>query len=160
MPPAAVILVLIRRILCVVNQDVGVLSVIAKNGIEAGISALEIGCIDHRSPRTFNSIADGALRVSNGERLDCEPIAYHRFRTQMHESPADRDGLEVDREERVHHLPFERLLKIIRCGEGVESDFVPGFIKRGKKWDALDVVPVTVRGKKVNTQLFIFKLVQ
>ena len=142
--------VFFRKILRVVDEQVGAFSQFADALIKHGIARLIVSGVNNDFALSFHAKAETALGM-------VEPHGLHGAAFKL--SAAFVDGAElavrghvthVDGEIWVGHLLFQGLLQPARAAGRVKDErALAVVIQRREKRDALDVVPVKMRKKNV-----------
>ena len=139
-----------RKILRVVNEQVGTFSQLADALIKHGIARLVVRGVNNDLAFSFHAEAQAALRMVEPHGLDGTAFKLGAAFVDSTELAMRGHITHVDREIWVGHLLFKSLLQATGAAGRVKNERALAIvIQRREKRDALDVVPVKVREKNV-----------
>src|SRR5574341_135560 len=153
--PAAAALQLLWRVLGIVDEQVGVRKKADEplqsvgGGPTAGLppqGQFVVGGIDHPFALVAQAVDQGPARVKGGESLELDPTQLNRPLVDLLEGEMGPELLEAHGEVDRGHLAAQGLDQASGgLGWADEGERVPCRIKKKKKGQSLDVIPVKMR---------------
>ncbi len=139
--PTLAVFIFFGRVLRVVNQNVGVLCVVAKSGVRNVVAVFMIACVNDRRAGRLDAIAGCAVRVMQGEGANDEvaDASGRGIILPINEFARHRDWII-----RRQHLRGEDAFRSCWFGARMNARDAIRMLEGREERDALDVVPMEV----------------
>src|ERR1700733_4386753 len=159
-PAAAAHCVLLRKVLRVIDQNVGAFGQLAHAFVELRIARFVVGCVHQHAFFRFDPESQAPLRMIQPRGLDADAVFHVDASVFDIAKTALRAHLvEIHRKVRRRHLLGHHLLNVASPSGRMKVELALGIVvKRPEKRHALNVVPMKMRDENMRRKRALAKL--